>query len=134
MGNIRPEDKPTLIITCEVIVGIILSIFFIKYIDSNNNDFWGRSYFSGFIRLFGYSSLVFFFSVFSVGIIGAVILGQKERIANAITYSIAFWFLSIIAVVFLISFLGIFSLYIILIGIVIGLNYGLKKKPITPEK
>jgi hypothetical protein len=74
--------------------------------------------------------------VFLVGIIGAIKLKRSNKIGKAILYSIFFWFLSLIAsslLALLAVFGGIASLYVILVGIVVGFNIGLGRnsKPET---
>jgi len=119
------KSVETRFIVLEVLLGIILSVVFIILI-WNNDNFWGRDYFSGIIRLYGISSLIFFFAVFLIGIIGAIRLKQSNRIAKAIFYSILYWPLSLTGAVILANFLNILSLYFILAGIVVGFNHGLR--------
>lgn len=115
----------TLFIILELLLGIILSIIFLKFGDLINDDFWGKTIGDGIIRIYGLFSLIFFFSVFLVGIIGAIKLKRSNKIGKAIAYSIFFWFLSLIASSLLAFIGGIPSLYVILVGIVIGFNLGL---------
>src|SRR6266496_2775155 len=123
--NSTHKSAETKFIVLEVLLGIVLSFVFIILI-WNNDNFWGSAYFSGIIRLYGISSLIFFFAVFLVGIIGANKLNQSNRIGKAIFYSILYWLLSLIGAVILANFLYILSLYFILAGIVVGFNHGLR--------
>lgn len=88
------ENRPDKIyIIWESILGIVLGIIFI-IIDWNNDDVGGETIADGIIILFGGLSLVFFFSVFAIGIIGAIKLKRTNNIARAIIYSIFFGVLS----------------------------------------
>jgi hypothetical protein len=122
-------NKPSwgLFIVLELLLGIILSIVFLKLILSNDSDsFWGKTIADSIIRIYGIVSLIFFFSVFLVGIVGAYRLEQSNKIGKAIAYSILFWLLSLIGSGYLAGFGAIPSLYIILVGIVLGFNLGLE--------
>lgn len=122
------KNKPsaTLFIVLELLLGVLLSFFLIKFaLNNDDDDLWGKTIGDGIIRIYGALSLIFFFSVFLVGIIGAIRLKRVNKIGKAIALSILFWFLSLIISVFCDEFMGIFSLYIILIGIVVGFNLGL---------
>lgn len=115
----------TLVVILELLLGIILSFIFLKFGDLVNDDLWGKTIADGIIRIYSLFSLIFFFSVFLVGIIGAIKLKRSNKIGKAISYSIFFWFLSLIASSLLADFGGIPSLYVILVGIVVGFNIGL---------
>src|SRR6267154_2035861 len=122
------KSTGTLFIILELLLGIILSIIFMKFGDIINDDFWGKTIADVIIRIYGVLSLIFFFSVFLVGIIGAIKLKRTNKIGKAIFNSILFWFLSLIAsslLALLPVFGGIASLYVILVGIVVGFNIGL---------
>lgn len=128
----------TLFIILELLLGILLSFLFLKFILNNDNDDWlGKTIGDGIIRIYGNLSLIFFFSVFLVGIIGAAKLKRSNKVGKAITYSILFWLLSLVASVYLAKFGAIPSLYVILVGIVLGFNLGLghnsQKKANEPE-
>jgi hypothetical protein len=115
-----------LFIILELFLGVILSVIFLRFVWNNDNDdLWGKTIADGIIRIYGALSLIFFFSVFLVGIIGAIKLKRSNKIGKAISYSILFWFLSLIASAFLAQFGGIISLYVVLAGIVVGFNLGL---------
>ena len=110
----------------EIFIGIVLSFVFLRFTLNDNNDkLWGKTFADGIIRIYGVLSLIFFFSVFLVGIIGAYKLNQSNKIGRGILYSFLFWLVSLIASAFLAQFGGIPSVYIILIGIVAGFNLGL---------
>ena len=120
------KSAGTLFIILELLLGIILSFIFIKFAWNNDNDdLWGKTIADGIIRIYGVLSLIFFFSVFLVGIIGAIKLKRSNKIGKAISYSILFWLLSLIASALLAQFGGIPSLYVVLVGIVVGFNLGL---------
>lgn len=121
------------LIAGEFTFGIALSLIFFKIV-LTNNDFFGNSYSSGIFKFYGALSIVFFIAVFSVGIFGAITLRQSNKIANAILYSILFWLLSMALYVVTFSFfsytlnLRTIPLYIILVGIIVGFNLGMKPK------
>jgi fatty acid desaturase len=120
------KSTETLFIILELILGIILSFIFLKFAWNNDSDaMWGKTIADGIIRIYGILSLIFFFSVFLIGIIGAIKLKRSNKIGKAISYSIFFWLLSLIASVFLAQFAAIPSLYVVLVGIVVGFNLGL---------
>lgn len=124
-----------LFIILELLLGIILSFIFIKFALSNDNDdLWGKTIADGIIRIYGVLSLIFFFSVFLVGIIGAIKLKRSNKIGKAISYSILFWLLSLIASALLAQFGGIPALYVVLVGIVVGFNIGLGHNSQTETK
>jgi hypothetical protein len=121
-----------LLIAAELAVGVLAGVLFINgvsegFFDSNS------SYGSGLIRFFVVLSLLFFASVLLVGIPGAIYLGQKKTITNGIYYAVIFWFLTIILYIFTINFftntlkLGLASMFLILVGIVSGYNFGLRR-------
>jgi len=120
-------DKPdmTNYIVLEVLLGLILSIGFLIII-WDNNSFWGNDYFSGLFKLCGVLSLIFFFAVFTVGLIGACKFKLSNKISKAIFYSIIYWLSSLIGVAVLANFLYLFSFYFMLAGIVVGFNHGLR--------
>lgn len=109
----------------ELFLGVILSVGFIILIDGNNNLI-GQDYVTGFIRFYAGLSIIFFFAVFSIGIIGAIKLKRSNKIVRAIFYSIIFWTFSVGLSIVLSQFLYIFSLYIVLGGIIFGFNLGLR--------
>lgn len=121
------------LIAGEFAFGIALSLIFFNLV-SANDSFFGNSYGTGIFRFYGAISIVFFLAVFSVGIYGAIKLRQSNKIANAILYSILFWLLSMVLYAVTFSFfsytlnLHTIPLYIILIGITVGFNLGLKPK------
>ena len=121
------------LIAAEFVLGVAFSVIFL-YVIFLNDSFWGDSYATGFLMLFGGLSLVFFIAVLVVGIYGAIIKQQQRRIPEAIAYAFLYWFLSIMLYV-LASFipvvvdLGIIPFYIVLIGIIFGFNKGLTQKP-----
>jgi Na+/H+-dicarboxylate symporter len=120
------KSTGVLFIILELILGIILGFIFLKFTWNNDSDvLWGKTIADGLIRIYGMLSLIFFFAVFLVGIIGAIKLKRSNKIGRAIVYSILFWLLSLIASVFLAQFAAILSLYIILAGIVVGFNLGI---------
>jgi fatty acid desaturase len=115
-----------LFVILELLFGVILSFIFIKFaLNNDNDDLWGETIADGIIRIYGVLSLIFFFSVFLVGIIGAIKLKRSNKIGKAISYSILFWLLSLIASALLAQFGGISALYVVLVGIVVGFNIGL---------
>ena len=120
-------DKPdmTNYIVLEVLLGLILSIGFLIII-WDNNSFWGNDYFSGLFKLCGILSLIFFFAVFSIGLIGAFKFKLSNKISKAVFYSIIYWLSSLIGVAVLANFLYLFSFYFMLAGIVVGFNHGLR--------
>ena len=124
--DIAKKSTEAWLIISEILLGIILSLVFIKLI-WNIDDFFGKDYLTGIIRFYGGLSLIFFFSVFSIGIIGAIKLKQSNKIIKAIFYSIFFWLFSLVISVVLINFLYFLSLYIILAGVVFGFNLGLRR-------
>jgi hypothetical protein len=124
----------SIIIIMQLILGIILSSIFLSVIWSKD-DFWGDSYGSGILRFYGVLSLIFFVAVISVGIVGAIILRQTDKIFKAILFSVLFWFLALILYAVTFSFFSyslnqrIIPLYIILIGIVVGFNFKIRPTP-----
>ena len=123
----------SIIIATQLILGIILSLIFINS-TLGKDDFLGYSFVNGIMRFYGGLSLVFFIAVLSVGIPGAIILRQTDKILKAILFSILFWFISVILYTVAFNFfndtlhLGFISLYIILAGLTVGFN--LKIRPI----
>ena len=124
------------LIAGEFAFGIALSFIFLKVV-LTNDDFFGDSYGSGIFRFYGALSVVFFIAVFSVGIFGAIKLRQSNKIPRAVSYSVLFWLLSLVLYTMTFSFfsynlkLRIIPLYIILVGIIVGFNLGLKLKSNT---
>lgn len=121
-SNYKPDTK---YIVLESLLGIILGAVFIR-IAWNNDDLWGKTIADGIIRFFGGLSLIFFFSVFSIGTIGAIRLKRSDKIIRAIIYAIGFWLLSLLVTVVLANFMLMGSLLIILAAIVYGFNLGLR--------
>jgi hypothetical protein len=122
------ENKSTRFIILEFVLGIILSIIFLRFAMNNDSDaIWGKTIGDGIIRIFGILSLIFFFSVFLVGIIGAITLKRSNKIGKAIAYSFLFWFVSLVAIVYIAQFAGMLSAYVSLIAIVVGFNLGLSE-------
>ncbi len=117
----------------EFAFGIALSLIFFK-LALANDAFFGNSYVTGIVRFYGVLSIVFFVAVLSVGIFGAIKLGQSNKIPNAVLYSILFWLLSMVLYSVTFSFfsytlnLRTIPLYIILAGIIVGFNLGIKPK------
>ena len=129
------KSAGTVFIILELLLGIILSFIFIKFALSNDNDdLWGKTIADGIIRIYGGLSLIFFFSVFLVGIIGAIKLKRSNKIGKAISYSILFWLLSLIVSALLVQVGDIPALYVVLIGIVAGFNIGLAHNSQTETK
>jgi hypothetical protein len=112
-------------IVLESIISIALGAVFMIII-WNKDDFWGKTIEDGIIRFFGGVSLIFFFSVFSVGIIGAIKLKRTDKILKAVFYSVCFWALSLIITAVVANFLLMGSVLIILAGIVYGFNLGIR--------
>jgi hypothetical protein len=110
----------------ELVFGIVLSIIFLEFI-FNNINFSGQGYLTSLIRFYGSLSLIFFFAVFSIGILGAVRFKRSRKILTAVLYSLFFWIISLVTSILLVDYLSLFSLYIILIAIVFGFNLGLRK-------
>lgn len=121
------------VIVLELLFGIGLSIVFFKFTLFDNNVS-GESYLSGFIKIFGLLSLLFFFAVFSIGIIASIRFKQSHKIPRAIFYSLIHWVISLVISVMLIEVFYFLSLYIILIGIILGFNKGLREKSVLPRK
>ena len=120
------KSPRTLFIILELLLGLILSfVFLILILKDDNDDFLGKTIADGIVRIYGVISLIFFFSVFLVGIIGAIKLKRSTKIGKAISYSILFWLVSLFVSAFLAQFWIIPSLYVILVGIVVGFNFGL---------
>jgi hypothetical protein len=115
-------------IVLESIISIALGAVFMIII-WNKDEFFGKTIEDGIVRFFGGLSLIFFFSVFSVGTIGAIKLKRTDKIMKAVFYSICFWVLSLIIIAVLADFLRIGSVLIILAGIIYGFNLGLRNKP-----
>lgn len=113
--------------------GVILSIVYLKVILSVNDDFWGRDYFTGIFRFYIGLSLIFFFAVLIIGIIGAIRSKQSQKIVGGIFYSIIFWILASVITVFAVNILQVFALYLLLLGITFGFNYGLRRNRKIPE-
>lgn len=120
-------------VVLELLVGVVLSIVYLKIILSKDDDFWGRDYFTGLFRFYIGLSIIFFLSVVVVGIIGAIRLKQSQKIGTAVFYSFAFWILSSVIAVFAANILEVFTFYIVLIGITFGFNYGLRDTHKIPE-
>ncbi|HEU4860859.1 MAG TPA: hypothetical protein VFT15_13525, partial [Chitinophagaceae bacterium] len=114
-----PESK---YIIMELMAGVILSIVYLKVILSVNDDFWGRDYFTGIFRFYIGLSLIFFFAVLIIGIIGAIRSKQSQKIVGGIFYSIIFWILASVITVFAVNILQVFALYLLLLGITFGFN------------
>lgn len=110
----------------ELLFGVLLSIFFLKVTLFGDYSL-GKNFLSGFINFYGVLSLVFFFAVFSIGIIGAIRFEQSDKIPRAILYSLIFWVISLVISLILINIISFLSLYVILIGIIAGFNKGLRK-------
>jgi hypothetical protein len=128
------NNKISPFIILELILGIVLNTIFLKFAAHNDSDsLWGKTIADGIVRIYGILSLLFFFSVFLIGIIGAYTLKRANKIGKAIGYSIIFWFLSLIASVFIAQFAALVSLYVILIGIVVGFNLGLGQSFASPK-
>jgi hypothetical protein len=119
------------LIALEILVGIGLSVPFIIVTLNLGNEFWGDDYFTGLLRFYGGLSILFFASVFIVGIIGAIISKLSERIAAAVLYAIGFWLLSLVVTAVTAEFLRLFSAYFMLAGITYGFNYGLRRNTAT---
>lgn len=119
------KNEGTLFIVLELLLGIILGFIFIRFV-LDNDHLLGKTIADGIIRIYVVLSLIFFFFVFLVGIIGAIKLKRSNKIGKAISYSILFWLLSLIASAFLAQFGGIPALFTVLIGIVVGFNLGLE--------
>jgi hypothetical protein len=120
------------LIAGEFAFGVALSLIFFSLIFSNN-AFFGKSYASGIFMFFGTLSLVFFVAVISVGIYGAVISRQANKIGGAIVHAILYWFLSLILYILFgaipfVADLGVIPFYIVLIGIIVGFNKGLSRQ------
>jgi hypothetical protein len=123
MENTNEPDRNNYI-ALEIIAGVVLSVVFIIMI-WNSNAFWGKDDLSGLIKFYGISSVIFFLSVFLIGIIGAIKKQQSNKITKAILYSLLYWLSSLIPIVVLTSVLYVFSVYFMLIGIIVGFNKGL---------
>jgi len=119
------HKSDTKYIVLELFFGLVFGVVFI-ITTLNNNDFWGKTIADGIIKFFGGLSLIFFFTVFFIGIIGAIKLKRTDKILRAIIYSFCFWVLSLIASVVLANFLFMGSTLIILAAIVYGFNLGLR--------
>jgi len=122
---------PQNVIVLEVVIGIGLSIAFIVVILNSDDKFWGKGIADGIIRFFIGISAIFFISVFTIGIMGAIISGQSKRIISTVIFAIGFWLLSLIVTVASAGFLGLLSAYIMLAGITIGFNYKLNRNAIS---
>jgi hypothetical protein len=120
---------PEKVIVLEVAIGIVLSIVFIVVILNTDDKFWGKGIADGIIRFYLGMGAIFFVSVFTIGIMGAIISGQSKRIANAVIYAIGFWLLALVVTAACADFLPLLSPYCMLAGITIGFNIGLNKKP-----
>jgi hypothetical protein len=131
--NWNKKSPMIALIAGEFAFGIALSIIFFKLV-SGNDAFLGNSFSTGVFRFYGALSIVFFVSVFSVGIFGAIKRRHSNKIANAILYSILFWLLSIVLYAVTLNFLSYklnlrtIPLYLILAGIIVGFNLGMKPK------
>ena len=119
------NNSVTKYIIGESLLGITLGTVF-TIIALDNDAIWGKTIADGIIRFFGGLSLIFFFSVFLIGIIGAIKRKRTDKIPRAVVYSVGFWILSLIIVTFLANFLFVASLIIILAAIVYGFNLGLR--------
>ena len=122
------KNPITKYIVLESIISIVLGAIFMIII-WNRDDFWGKTIEDGVVRFFGGLSLIFFFSVFAIGIIGAIKLKRTDKILKAIFYSVCFWALSLVITAVVANFLPIGSPLIILTGITYGFNLGLRNKP-----
>jgi len=128
--ELSKEQKSSLVfyMALELIFGVLLCLLFISLMTNSKNDaFWGKSMAEGIIKGYAAISLIFFFSVISIGIIGARKLNLSHKISKSILYSLGFWVLSLFASLFL-SVIGPISIYIILIGIAAGFNLGMLQK------
>lgn len=129
------KSTGTLFIILELLLGIILSFIFLKFAWNNDSDaLWGKTIADGIIRIYGILSLIFFFSVFLIGIIGAIKLKRSNKVGKAILYSILFWLLSLIASALLAEVGAIPALYVVLVGIIVGFNIGLGRTSQTEPK
>jgi len=119
-----------LIIVSELILGITIGLIFIKT-TLYCSGLLGTTYFSGIFRFYGSLSLVFFITVFIIGIYCARKMGKSRLIKRAILFSIGMWILSLIIYTMTFKFftyelnLRILPNFIILLGVVIGFNIGL---------
>jgi len=122
----------------ELAWGVALSLIFFRIV-SVRDEFWGDSYGSGIFRFYGVLSLIFFFAVFSVGIVGAIKFCRVFNFGNAIAYSILFWILSLVLYTVTFSFhsytlnLRLIPLYMILGGIIFGFHLGLARDSKTKK-
>ena len=122
-----------LLIVLELILGVIVGLAFNKII-LNCDNFFGKSYFSGIFRYYGLNSLIFFITVFLIGIIGAIKQKRNKNIKKAIIYAIFFWTISLFVYSSTFSFFSyglnwrLIPIFIILIGIVVGFNIGIGSK------
>lgn len=115
---------PENLIVIEILLAIALSIAFI-IVAFNLEGFWGADYLTGLLRFYGGMSAIFFASVLTVGIIGAIHSKQSGRIVKAILYAVGFWLVSLIVTAVSAELLRLFSAYFMLAGISYGFNYGL---------
>ena len=116
----------------EFAFGVALSLIFFS-LTFSNDTFFGESYCSGIFRFFGALSLIFLVAVISVGIYGAIITRQVNKIGYAIGHAILYGFLLLILYILLSAIplvvdLGVTPFYIVLIGIIFGFNKGLNRQ------
>lgn len=114
------------LVVLQLLLGMALSIVFFKA-TLFGDHFLEDDYLIWFIKFFGVLSLLFFFAVFLVGIIGAIKLKRSNRIPRAVLYSLIFWAISLAVSIVLVSIFSFLCLYIILIGMIVGFNMGMRK-------
>jgi hypothetical protein len=83
------KQSPEYFIEAEVFLSLILSIAFIIITLNLDKGFWGSDYFTGFLRFYGGMSIIFFASVFVIGIPGAIKSNPSGNVTMAIICSIA---------------------------------------------
>ena len=107
------------LVAVEFVVGIILSAILFRYV-SFEDEFYRGSYLKLILSFYGILSIVFFTGVLSA------------KIPKAILYSIVCWLLSIVLYTATFNFIAftlnqrIPALYILLAGIIIGFNFGIR--------
>jgi hypothetical protein len=126
----RPDTAAFVI--AELLLAAVLSFIFLRWaMNSNSSNIWGKTIGDSVIRMYALISMIFFFSVFTIRIFGAIRLKKANQIGRAIGFSFLFWILSLVAFAFFTRAIGpIPSLYILLIGVIVGFNFGLEERKV----